>query len=680
MWKPVWMSFSLLIPAFSASVALAQQITEATDEAPMEELVVTGVRTETALHIITDAKKPRQPLPAQDGADYLKTIPGFSVIRKGGADGDPVFRGMAGSRLSMVADGETILGGCNNRMDPPTAYIFPETFDHIEVIKGPQSVLHGPGSSAGTVLFARDRKRPTESGWKASGSALAGSWGRRDLMLDASVYSPFWQLGLTGTQASQNNYEDGEGNEVHSEHERWSGRLTLAVTPTADTLFEICTTRSDGEAAYADRGVDGSLFDRENLSFRYAHETPLPGVASLDLNYANNSVDHVMDNFTLRTPPMNPVAMNPDRETSNARLTVELLPIGDMTWTLGADYQTDTHRSRMTMNQTLMPYQDKPRIDDAEYTQWGLFAELDWQANPGQRVVAGLRSDDWQVRDLRQVVALNMMMQAANPTSGETRNERLNSGFIRYEQGGFYAGVGRAQRIPDYWEMIARETPDSISAFNIDAETTTQLDVGYLFRTGPFSGSISAWYSDIQDYLLIESGVSKPMMATTRLASVVRNIDARTWGLEADGRYQISSNWRMEMTLASVRGANDTDDATLPQLAPLEARLGLHFDNRQWTASLLWRGIDSQHRIDPGKGNIVGQDFSETSAASVLSVNGGWRISQRATLTAGIDNLLDKQYSEHISRAGAVIPGYDVTGKLAEPGRTLWVKLQFYDL
>ena len=39
--------------------------------------------------VSADPKAPAQPVPAHDGADVLKSIPGFSVIRKGGADGDP---------------------------------------------------------------------------------------------------------------------------------------------------------------------------------------------------------------------------------------------------------------------------------------------------------------------------------------------------------------------------------------------------------------------------------------------------------------------------------------------------------------------------------------------------------------------------------------------------------------
>src|SRR5690554_7134256 len=84
-----------------------------------------------ALTVTSDPKAPRQPIPASDGADLLKNIPGFSVIRKGGTDGDPVFRGMAASRLSILLDGEAILGGCGSRMDPPTAYVFPEAYESV---------------------------------------------------------------------------------------------------------------------------------------------------------------------------------------------------------------------------------------------------------------------------------------------------------------------------------------------------------------------------------------------------------------------------------------------------------------------------------------------------------------------------------------------------------------------
>lgn len=102
----------LVLTAFGAisSAACAddtQKTHEKTDQ--VEHLVITGEAPDAPGIVITDPKKPRQPLPAHDGADYLKTIAGFAVTRKGGADGDAIFRGMAGSRLGILVDGENIL-------------------------------------------------------------------------------------------------------------------------------------------------------------------------------------------------------------------------------------------------------------------------------------------------------------------------------------------------------------------------------------------------------------------------------------------------------------------------------------------------------------------------------------------------------------------------------------------
>src|SRR5574340_1301258 len=161
-------------------------------EAALPEVVVTAPAMEQPLVVTTDPRKPRQPVPAHDGSDYLKTIPGFNVIRKGGTDGDPVFRGMAGSRLNILLDGEQILGGCGGRMDPPTAYVFPSSYDKITVLKGPQTVLYGPGSSAGTILFERDYTRRGDTGAGFTGSVTAGSFGRADIAADVHGGSPDW--------------------------------------------------------------------------------------------------------------------------------------------------------------------------------------------------------------------------------------------------------------------------------------------------------------------------------------------------------------------------------------------------------------------------------------------------------------------------------------------------------
>ena len=132
------------------------------------------------LEVVTSPKTPRQPLPASDGSDYLKTIPGFAQIRNGGTNGDPVFRGMFGSRLRMLMNDSEMLGACGSRMDAPSSYLSPENFDLMTLSKGPETVLWGPGNSAGTLRFERLPPSFTQPGVQGSASLLAASRQRFD--------------------------------------------------------------------------------------------------------------------------------------------------------------------------------------------------------------------------------------------------------------------------------------------------------------------------------------------------------------------------------------------------------------------------------------------------------------------------------------------------------------------
>lgn len=668
-------------------IAVIPFVAESDEPEVIEVTVITGVVMQTPLTLETDPKAPRQPLPAQDGADYLKTIPGFSVIRKGGTSGDPVFRGMAGSRLSLLQDGDLVLGGCGSRMDPPTAYIFPETYDSIRLIKGPQTVLYGPGNSAGVVLFEREHQRMSETDWQFHGSILGGGFGRDDELLDIQGGTPDFYLRGVASHSQQDDYEDGDGNKVHSQYARWNNTLALGWTPSDKLTLELSGSRSDAEAAYADRGMDGSQFDRDNVSFKLIADNPGPAWTNLEIQLYHNNVDHVMDNFSLREPmgmmPM-PMASNPERQTRGGRVLAVFAPTASDDVKVGLDTQRNEHSERQTMNQQMMPWQDMPRMEDAHFQQVGLFGEWARNLNTAQRVIAGLRMDDWHAQDLRETISLGMMsdMEAMpNPTAGDERNDELVSGFLRYEHvveaTTYYAGIGRNERFPDYWELISKESLDSLSAFNASSETTTQLDLGAIYNTGNLQGSVSLFYGDIDNFLLIQSGVEKPMgMMEMRSATITRNVEARTWGMEADLGYAFTDNWRTEVSLASVRGSNESDGTSLAQLSPLELRVGLHYKHTVWSGGVLWRAVAAQDRVDPGKGNIVGQDIGPSDSFNVLSVNFGWRPSEQVLLTGGVDNILDQTYAEHISRAGAMVAGFEQTTRVNEPGLTAWIKLQ----
>lgn len=110
---------SMVLAAEAPPNDAGQHVHDAGSASPTEldGVVVVGVAPAMATTFVTDPKLPRQPVPASDGADYLKTIPGFALLRSGGTNGDPVLRGMFGSRLNLMTNDGALSGACPSRMD-----------------------------------------------------------------------------------------------------------------------------------------------------------------------------------------------------------------------------------------------------------------------------------------------------------------------------------------------------------------------------------------------------------------------------------------------------------------------------------------------------------------------------------------------------------------------------------
>jgi iron complex outermembrane recepter protein len=324
------------------------------------------------------------------------------------------------------------------------------------------------------------------------------------------------------------------------------------------------------------------------------------------------------------------------------------------------------------------------RVQDAAFTQYGFFTEGTYTVAAGRRLVAGARLDEWKASDPRPTVAVSMMSTAANPSAGRTRRSDLFSGFARYEHdlagatgpATLYAGLGRVQRFPDYWELIKNESLNSVSAFGTKPETTTQVDAGILYHRGPFELSLSVFSADITDYILVQANVAKPSgMMGTRSAFVTRNVDASTFGGEAALTWRFAEHWKADASLAYVRGDNDTDSRPLAQLPPLETRLGLAYAAQDWSVGGLLRIVAAQDRVAVNQGNIVGQDIGPSAGFAVVSLNASRRFGKNYRLSAGVDNLLDRTYAEHISRAGSAVSGFVQTTRINEPGLNAWLKL-----
>ncbi|KVN58266.1 TonB-dependent copper receptor [Burkholderia stagnalis] len=634
----------------------------------------------TPLVVVTDPKTPRQPLPASDGADYLKTIPGFTSIRSGGTNGDPVLRGMFGSRLNILANGMPTLGACPGRMDAPTSYIAPESYDKVTVVKGPQTVLYGPGASAGTVLFERVTPRFDKPGMRFDGSVVGGSFGRNDQNLDVTAGTPDVYGRVTANHAHSDDYKDGNGRTVPSQWDKWNADAALGWTPDDHTRVELTAGGGDGYARYAGRGMDGAHFRRETfgLSFDKRHIGDV--LERIEARVYYNEADHVMDNYTLRQPdptssmPMR-MASEVRRRTFGARAAATFRFGSDFKLVTGVDAQSNRLDSRGAMGR--QNYGDQPW--DAQATMWnaGAFGELTWYASDASRVIGGARVDYASARDKRPTTG--GMMSKANPTFDDNRSRVLPSGFVRYERDlaalpvTWYAGIGHTERYPDYWELFsAKRGPDgAVNAFSaVQPEKTTQLDIGAQYRGDKLDAWVSGYAGYVQDYILFNYAAGKMGMTTQST-----NVNAQIMGGEAGLAWRPVAPLRVETSLAYAWGRNATSGDPLPQMPPLEARFGLEYTRGAWSAGGLWRVVAPQHRYALNQGNVVGKDFGSSAGFGVLSLHAQYNVSKTVQVSVGVDNVLDKAYTEHLNLAGNAGFGYPARTPVNEPGRTAWVRV-----
>lgn len=667
-------SFTPLVLALAIpSAVLAQQTTVD------ERIAIIGESMQAPSEWVVDAKKPRQPLPAHDAGDFLKSLAGFSSTRKGGASSDPLFRGMGAGHLAIVTDDQMLLGGCSSRMDPPTAYITPQSYDSVTVIKGPQTVLYS--GSAASSHFERDITRFDDHEFSGFLNATTASFGRVNGSADMTWGSSAGFVRLNATAATADNYQDGSDREINSQYERWSGDVDLAWTPSDNQRLMLKLGASDGEAAYADRSMDGVLFKRESMSLDYNWQPKGSHLEEVSVNTYFNSIDHVMDNYSLRnfTPSMmmpNPTARNPDRHSRGAKIASEWSLTASSGLKAGVEHHESEHRNRISRNQLNMPYQNLPRIDDAEFSQDAFYAEYDYAIDAVWKVVTGYRLDHWSLTDKRAMLMVMGSPAQPNPTANETRSDNLHSGFVRverkFDKGYWYAGWGQAKRFPDYWEVIGnnRRSPSSLSAFNTDAETNQQWDIGLNWKAEKLTLESSLFFSEVDDFILLEKGM---MMQP----EMVRNVDARSWGGELTSRYQITDPWSVSASIAIVRGTNTTDDSYLPQQPADELRLASDYRLGEFTYSVLWRLVKEQDRIAPNQGNVIGYDLEKSAGFGVLSANIDWEVDPQWQVSLGVDNILNKTYAEHLSRSASSISGYEQIDKVNEPGRTFWLQTNY---
>ena len=618
--------------------------------------------------------------PAKDGGALMRAAPGVTSGRMGGHGLELVIRGQQQNQLNIIDAGSFTYGACPNRMDPPTAMASFNRADRVVIEKGYASVTHGPGGSGGTVRLERDA--PDLDGedrltGRVTGGVSSNGGGqdmalRYTMDLGKGVYTQG-----SAEVTSAGNYEDGSGRTVRSAFDQKSAGLTLGyVGQNSELAFDAEYDLAE-DILFPGAGMDSPFDETITYRLRGGVDVDMGALTRVEGTLYHSAVDHVMDNYSLR--PVGGMAMRTPAtsDTTGGKLEARL-SFGATEAKLGVDFQSNTREAtvfggppaaigRIEANDpALLRFRIWP---DVTIAQTGLYFESETDLTNATALTLGLRYDHVKAKaDTAGVptaagVTPNMMYAAQYGTTFATaRTEDNIGGLVRLEHALnddtlIFAGLSRSVRTADATERaIARMgwvgNPD------IDPEKHHQLDVGVQMDRGAWYLDANAYVDWVDDYILRDQ-------FSVAGVTTYRNVSAQLAGIEIAAGWE-HRGWEIWGDATYTYGENTTDNRAIAQIPPLHGQVSVAYGQDRWRTGARVNWATEQDRID------ISRDPGTTSGYATLDLFGSYDLTDDVVLLAGIDNVTDKTYANHLSRANIFDP---TVTQVNEPGRTLYISI-----
>lgn len=685
-----------LTPALSLTLASAPTLAQTATTDPQSPQVLPELRIEAErlkqLNRLTSSPDAPAQTPVPDGGAYLRSLPGVSGSRMGGHGIDPVIRGQQGNRLNIVNDGVYVFGGCASRMDPPSAFVPVETYDRVTVTRGYQSVTNGPGGPGGSVRFERDvpefeSDKPYRvklgGGWNANGNT-------RDAFADVATGKDGYYIRAIGNWKEADNYDDGDGTEVRSAFEQRGYDLAIGYHRDGGPSLEVGFAGDKvSDALFAGPMMDSPISESRTFRIKGAHPIASGPLVELRAEAYAGDVDHVMDNYSLRTRTgMRAVRVASDSDTYGGTIAGDLM-LSDNEVTVGIDVQENRREAlRYTgMSDTNVNTLASLNWPDTQIRQIGLFAEGTMPVAQATRVVLGVRYDrvDASLNRAAETVAStgrspNDLYAAYYGTTGDDETEHNLGGLARVEYDltantTLHAGVSRSVRTADATERSNAADMMAMSWVgnpDIAPEKHHQAEVGLSYAAKDVSLGGSVYADRVDDFILRDTARGQDGVLLSNGATIYRNVDALLAGFVVEGNYRFAKHWVLSGDAAYTYGENLEDSKALAQIPPLEASLGLAYEGDGWSVGTRVRGALKQTRVDDNSATGSGLDIGETPGWLTQDIYAAIDLYAPFKVKLGITNLFDETYAYHLNRSNAFDP---VQVQVNEPGRSYYVRV-----
>ena len=682
--------------------------------------------TDTA---IQNSNSPKLTSAETDVTTLMEKVPGGGIHSIGAISGQTYYRGIFGPRMNVLINDIRIESGGPNWMDPPLHYMPNALLESFEVERGIDSVSNG--STLGTTVkvtpksskFSDSNEFSIQSDLEVSAHSADSGYNTGGIVGIANDQHRFH---VTGSHDDGDDYRSGSGDIDGTEYERSSVGAGYGLQLGNHVVSFDGRYVSSKDTGTPSLPLDINYFHTELYNFDYLGEI---NDFAIELDVFHTDIEHQMRNYELRpAPDFSSLPLPPfvgtdrrkidaDSDDSGAKLKLtRAISNGEISF--GIDGHNADHNA-VILDPDVEPF-FVTNFNNAEENHLGFFTE--WKGSLKQASVElGFRYKQVET-DADEVDAQPANLPGAGipgtpPAAVRALRDRFNSAdrsqeddlidlaaklnFPINEELSLIAGYARKTRAPSYIERYLwiplnvnaglGDGNNYIGNIDLDPEWSNQFELGLDWADDKAYFNPRVHYQRINNYIqgvAVDANMfNMPIIGVSGGANgdatplQFENVEAEIYGIDTDWGYQISQQWIISGQASYVRGKRRDVNDDLFHIAPPRTSAALTRDFGNASATIEGVLVARQTKIsdeltdDPTNPN---NNNDSTPGYGLINFYGQYTPSSMSNLSiqAGVENLLDKEYTDHLNGFNRVAGnGVDLGERLPGPGINAFVTL-----
>jgi iron complex outermembrane recepter protein len=623
---------------------------------------------------------------AKDVGEAITSLDGVWKVRKGGIANDVVLRGYQQGNINVLVDGQRIYAACPNHMDPAAYHVDFAEIETVEVTKGPFDIRN-QGSLGGTVNIVSKKQA---DGFHLTPNLSTGSFGFYNPSMVASLSKGRF-YGLAGYSYRRSEpYIDGSGrrftsyaqytpagaaNAAFDTHTGW-GRFDAELGPnqSADLSY---THQAGGLTLYPVLLMDSPYDNSDRLNANWSLRELTGPVKLLRAQAYFSRVKHWMTDELRTSSAGTPLGFSMGSYAGSRALggrieaelanTIAGLEAYERGWSV-----VGSLRSGAT-------YAAQPFLPDVRMIVGGAYAQH--RRSFGRlSITLGGRLDAANSQPRSQSLDPGIYWAYHNTTSTSvsdvTPSGNLRLTYLLPNGIELFTGVGSTVRLPDPEERFyaaKKMGSDWVGNPALEPTRNNEADLGINLRSRHFSLRPTVFYSRLSNFVVINRQAKLNIVTgiVNTSARTYEGAEAQIWGGELAYSVGFTRSLLLTGGLSYTRGMQYAKPeagmmgGNIAEMPPLKSRAALRYGRSRYFAEVNGLAAAAQNKIDT---RLL---EPRTAGYALLGLKAGVHLKQW-NIAAGVDNLTDRFYYEHLSsqrdpyRTGVRVP---------EPGRTLYLNI-----